>query len=378
VLIEAKILEIALGDSVSFGVDWEKTFEAGNYAGTMSTKSFALPENTEGAQGFFLDVFKNNQKLKANLDALESRSDLNVLATPKILAVDGKSAEILIGGRLGYYVVTTTETSTLQNVEFLDTGTQLKITPHISKEGKILMEIHPEVSDGTIDALGLPSTRTTEVTTSVLAEHGDTIFIGGLIRQAKEKNRKKIPLLGSIPLIGSFFGRTEDKEAKSEIIILITPYVVSPDEKMIYEAKKKIVERAEASHQDKRTTVEKLFYHEKMFDKIQGKDEGNALGIQKRGKISPPPANNKTAQEFEPAARYSLLVSSFYEAENAEAFTKKLQQKGYPAYLLATQDKTGNPLMAVKVGPLKTQEIAEEYTNRLKTEEGITALTIEE
>jgi type IV pilus secretin PilQ/predicted competence protein len=378
VLIEAKILEIQLGDNLSFGVDWEKTFKAGNYAGTMTAKNFALPEDTEGASGFFMEVFKNNQKLQANLDALESQSDLNVLATPKLWAVDGKPAEILIGGRLGYYEVTTTETSTLQSVQFLDTGTQLNLTPHISKDGKILMDIHPAVSEGTIDALGLPSSRTTEVSTSVLAEHGDTIFIGGLIRQAKQKTRRKIPFIGSIPLIGIFFGRTEDKVAKNEIIVIITPYIISPEEQMIKQEKVDIVKRAEDAHDDKQTTVEKLFSQKRMFEEIQGAGDREDFTIENRTDISRSDAVNMPLEKADSAPRYSLLVSSFNEQKNAEAMTENLTSKGYPAYLLATQDKTGTPISAVKIGPLDSQELAEEFSNRLKTEEGIAALTIEE
>ena len=378
VLIEAKILEIQLGDNLSFGVDWAKTFKSGDYDGTMTAKNFALPKDTEGASGFFMEVFKNNQQLQANLDALESQSDLNVLATPKLWAVDGKPAEILIGGRLGYYEVTTTETSTLQSVQFLDTGTQLNLTPHISKDGKILMEIHPAVSEGTVDALGLPSSRTTEVTTSVMAEHGDTIFIGGLIRQVKQKTRRKIPFIGSIPLIGTFFGRTEDKVAKNEIIVIITPYIISPEEQMIKQEKVNIVKRAEEEHDKKETAFEKLFLENRMYEKIHGKENEDGFTIKSRNAISPLKEGNEYLEGAETASRYSLLVSSFSEQKNAEAMTENLKSKGYPAYLLATQDKTGNPISAVKIGPLPSQAMAEKFSDRLKTEEGIASLTIEE
>jgi cell division septation protein DedD len=76
--------------------------------------------------------------------------------------------------------------------------------------------------------------------------------------------------------------------------------------------------------------------------------------------------------------RYTLLVSSFYEEKNAEDMTENLKSKGYPVYLLATTDNTGNPISAVKIGPLPSQDMAEKFTNRLKTEEGIAALTIKE
>ena len=378
VLIEAKILEIQLGDNLSFGVDWQKTFTAGNYAGNLTAKNFSLPVDTEGASGFFMEVFKNDQELKANLDALESKSDLNVLATPKLWAVDGKPAEILIGGRLGYYEVTTTQTSSLQSVKFLDTGTQLNLTPHISKNGKILMDIHPAISEGTIDDLGLPSSRTTEVTTSVLAEHGDTIFIGGLIRQVKQNTRRKIPFIGSIPLIGTFFGRTEDKVVKNEIIVIITPYIVSPEEQMIKQEKVNIVKRAEESHDKKENTFNKLFSQERMFETIKGTGDTGEFVIENRKDHSLMDGEHVIIAEVETTPLYSLLVSSFHEQKNAEAMTENLINKGYPAYLLVTKDKTGNPISAVKMGPFTSQEMADEFNKRLKEEVGIAALRIEE
>ncbi len=83
-------------------------------------------------------------------------------------------------------------------------------------------------------------------------------------------------------------------------------------------------------------------------------------------------------EEVDTTPRYSLLVSSFSEQKNAEAMTENLKSKGYPAYLLATSDKTGNPIAAVKIGPLTSQEMAEEFNHRLREEVGITALRIEE
>ena len=401
VLIEAKILEIKLGENLQFGVDWQKTFTQGEFVGTAMTGGFSLPSTAEGAKGIFLDVINNDGDLKARLDALDTKSEMNVLATPKLLAVDGKSAEIIIGGRLGYYVVTTTEISTLQNVEFLDTGTQLKLTPHISDGNKILLEIHPSVSEGSIDELGLPSESTTEVSTCLLAEHGDTIFIGGLIRERREHIREKIPILGSIPLIGTFFSRTNDRVSKTEIIILITPYIILPEDEMIYAEKVDKVRKAQEIHQRKRTAVEKLFYPEKMFDKVHKTGKDGDIQIRKRRGTSSVPEKDMSSMDVDTDSRdiskknissaeqkvsgekkdagstphnsFLLQVGAFYKKENAVKMTEHLKQQGYPAYSLVARDKTGSTLTRVKVGPLKTRKLAEEYAHQLE-EEGITVL----
>jgi type IV pilus assembly protein PilQ len=425
VLIEAKILEVTLGENLSLGVDWEKTFTAGGFSGTLSTQDFSLPSNAEGARGFFFDVVRDNQKLKAFMDAVESRSDINVLATPKLLALDGKEAEIIIGGQLGYYLITTTETSTLQSVEFLNIGTQLKLKPHISQGGKIVMEIHPEVSDGSLDALGLPSTSTTEVTTSLLAEDGDTIFIGGLIREGKEKIKSNIPFLGRIPLLGTFFGKTIDRAAKSEIVILITPYIVSPENQPIHAAQAATVSRAEKVLHEKENTAEKLFITKKMYEKVRRYDSLDSLSGKhsrtpaekmpqvpaevkavedapeqvaapepeetvEKAAVSGPADVPSSQEEIKteimpvqeslplPAEAYTLLVGTFYTPENAEALHRTLQSKGYPAYVLHGQDKQGKPVSAVKLGPMDNYDSAQQYAGRLQEEESITAVILTE
>jgi type II secretory pathway component GspD/PulD (secretin) len=276
----------------------------------------------------------------------------------------------------------------------LDTGTQLKLTPHISEGKKILLEIHPSVSEGSIDALGLPSESTTEVSTYLLAEHGDTIFLGGLIRERREQIREKIPIVGSIPLIGAFFSRTNDRVSKHEIIILITPYIISPEDEMIYAEKVDKVQKAKEIHHRKRTTVEKLFYPEKIFDKVYKTGKDGDIQIRKRRGPSSLPEKDTSSRDISkenissaeqkmsgekkdagstPHNSFSLQVGAFYEKENAVEMTENLKGKGYPTYLLVSSDKTGGPLTRVKVGPLKTREMAEEYAHRLE-EEGISAL----
>ena len=128
---------------------------------------------------------------------------------------------------LGFSVVTTVDNTVIQSVEFLDTGTQLRITPTIAADGNILMNIHPELSNGVIQE-NLPSKTTAEVTTDVLIKDGHTLFIGGLIKERNEEVRKGIPLLRSIPVLGTLFGKTVISHEKSELITLITPRIIKP------------------------------------------------------------------------------------------------------------------------------------------------------
>jgi len=220
VMIEAKILEATLDDDLSFGIDWT-ILNNTNLGRTTST--FALTGFAKAASGFAYILDK--QRLDIVLKMLQEKSNLKTLAAPKILALNNKKSEIIIGSRLGFRVTTTINAVTTESIEFLDVGTKLIITPHIADDGFVTMEIHPEVSDGEV-VLGLPSARTTETTTNLIVKDGQTIVIGGLIKERQEKNISQIPILGDIPLLGYLFRSNSIKKTKSEIIVIITPHIV--------------------------------------------------------------------------------------------------------------------------------------------------------
>ncbi len=235
VLIEAKILEVRLNDDTSLGIDWNLAFQHFETAGNLTTIGFADP----GSQGLFFQSVSDH--FSAFLDALQTQNRVNTLATPRLVALDGKEAKIIVGEKLGYFVTTSTNSATLQSVEFLETGTQLVLKPFIMDDGNIVMDIHPEVSDGQV-TLGLPSETTSEVTTSLIAKDGGTIFIGGLIRDRKEDVRSQVPGLGCIPLLGVFFGKTINTTQKTEIVVIITPHIVAPSDQVILRHDVKTVE----------------------------------------------------------------------------------------------------------------------------------------
>ena len=237
-LIEARILEISLNDDKAYGLDWGDTFSQGQRTeGQVNSPGPQFPPNistTEAsASKFFFGVTRPSFYLK--LSALEQRGDVKTLATPRLMVLDGKSAEINIGGQKGYHVTTITETTTSQGVEFLNIGTKLKITPQITEEGNIIMNINPEVSDGEISSDGVPSKTSTEVKTSIMVKAGETIFIGGLIRNSEIKRRSHIPVLGRIPLLGKFlFSSISTQMQNKELVVLLTPYLFSANQKIVH------------------------------------------------------------------------------------------------------------------------------------------------
>ena len=224
VIIEAQILEISLNEEDSNGINWTKLFEAQDGRGSFGTQGLAGAGGS-GSTGFFFDFV--NPNIDVLLTALQQEGRVRTLSTPKLVALDNQEAEVIIGDRRGYQVTTTINQVTSESIEFLESGVILRVTPHIDAQGRVLMDIHPEVSTGTVDPSGIPSQTTTEVTTSLLVPGGETVFIGGLMKHTTSQNYRRVPVLGSIPVVKALFSSREETLLNTETIVLITPRVVS-------------------------------------------------------------------------------------------------------------------------------------------------------
>lgn len=224
ILIEAKILEITLNDENSYGVEWTDFFTPGDGDGSAGTRGFA-DAGTSGTSGAFIDIATSDFSLM--LSALESDGRVRTLSTPKLLALENEESSVIVGDRRGYPVTTTINQVTTESIEFLESGVILKVTPSVDRDGRVMMDIHPEVSTGVIDVRGIPSQATTEVTTQLLVNSGQTVFIGGLIKHTQSVNRNGVPVIGRIPGIGRLFSSSEKTNANTETIVLITPRIVA-------------------------------------------------------------------------------------------------------------------------------------------------------
>ena len=122
-------------------------------------------------------------------------------------------------------MTTTINQITTETIEFLQSGVILNVTAAVDRAGKVLLKIHPEVSNGTVQD-GIPSQTTTEVTTQLLADDGQRIFIGGLLRTTDTVSRVGLPVLSQIPVLGALFSQNEERTVNTETVVLITPYIV--------------------------------------------------------------------------------------------------------------------------------------------------------
>jgi type IV pilus assembly protein PilQ len=227
VAIEAMILSVSLSDEYKLGVNFE-ALRNNNNVRLISGEPLAslnAINPTVGLKFGFMD-----ENLSLFIDALEKIGDTNVIASPRLTCLNKQRAEIQIGEELGYVSTTVTESSATQTVNFLDVGTLLRIRPYIGNDGLIRLEVHPELSTGFVEVrqgLSLPEKTVTQVTTNVLCPDGCTVVIGGLIREDLQNTTNQIPLLGSLPWVGPIFRQKTEKIDRSEIIVLITPRIVS-------------------------------------------------------------------------------------------------------------------------------------------------------
>ncbi len=237
VLVEATILSALLDEDMDLGVDWNflngtrltgsLTQIAGLTTGTpIETGGLAIP-------GDGLRVGFSSGNLVGFIRALETITDVTVLANPKILAVNKQQGSLLIGNKIGYKSQKTETASggITENVEFYESGTRLVFRPYIGNDGYIRMEIYPKDSSAEINATTqAPDETTTELQTNILVKDGETIVIGGLFRNVVNTSREQVPLLGNIPLIGVLFSGQTDTTQREEVIVMLTPHIIEEPE----------------------------------------------------------------------------------------------------------------------------------------------------
>lgn len=245
VLIEATILRATLNEDNALGIDFTtvggvdfgqlqsvspgaQSITTGNIPNALlNDTNFTVRTELNDALpsgGFTFGILKD--QISVFLRALEQITDTDILANPKLLALNKQTGQVIVGRRDGYITTTITETTAVQTVEFLETGTVLTFRPFIGDDGMIRMEVHPKDSTGGLTDANLPFEQTTEVTTNIIVPDGRTILIGGLFREVSTATRGQVPWLGNIPVAGALFRRTRDNMVREEVIILLTVHII--------------------------------------------------------------------------------------------------------------------------------------------------------
>ncbi|MFH1504206.1 MAG: type II and III secretion system protein [Candidatus Omnitrophota bacterium] len=170
---------------------------------------------------------------------IQSLGETKIISEPHIAICNNEEAKFMVGTREAYVTSTTTAgevtTTTSENVEFIDVGVTLYVTPVIGEDGFIKMELKPEISSvtstlETTEGNEIPIVSTSNVETSVLVKDGTTIMLAGLIKETVITAVSKTPLLGDIPILGWFFKNSSSDKQKKEIVIFVTPHIIGGDE----------------------------------------------------------------------------------------------------------------------------------------------------
>ncbi len=284
VLVEAHILQVKLGKDHKHGVNFDTLARISGARVQLWNKGLA----TEAGPGMVFTV--DGTDFNSLIDCLTTTTDAKTLASPKVLVVNGQESRIQIGRRLGYFITTTTQTSTLQNVQFLEVGVVLNVTPHITDDGQVLMQVMPKVSSGDINpATTLPEEETTEVETSILVPDGHGIIIGGLIQEIDNDRQSKLPFFGDLWLVGNLFQRSTVNRERNEVIVALLPRVVECAELALPEAAVEL-DRASTRLLTPQLEPAPRGWEPKLTDST---DRPTWLGGPRRGKGIPPQVERK-------------------------------------------------------------------------------------
>ena len=239
VQIETRILEVKLTGELDMGVQWY----LGRLAGNSGSTTVANTAGSQGALGgggaglgatdaLFYSFVSSN--LQVALHALETNGRTQVLSAPSLVVMNNQQAQIQVGDNIPISqttVNTSLSDTTLSSVEYVQTGVILNVVPRINPGGLVYMDIQQQVSDadssGTTDTNGNPRISTRSVATQVAAQSGQTVLLGGLIKQDNAESVSAVPYLGRVPGLRWLFGNTSRSKGRTELIVLITPRVIT-------------------------------------------------------------------------------------------------------------------------------------------------------
>ncbi|HIP13017.1 MAG TPA: hypothetical protein EYG73_09920 [Arcobacter sp.] len=234
VYVQAKIIEISQTKLEEVGIKYGLSgFTRGS--GGLATMSSSLnggtaPDLTSLASfGFELDSLKNALSLGMTLNLLNQNAAVDIVSEPSLLCINNKASSIYVGKTISIKTGTTTTTGGVPTDTYKreDIGLTLKVKPRISKGGKVLLEISTTLENAERTATnGNPNTSKKELETTAIVNNGESVILGGYIREEKGTSVDKIPFLGDIPLIGSLFRSTNDMKDKINLVIIITPYII--------------------------------------------------------------------------------------------------------------------------------------------------------
>ncbi|HZK90695.1 MAG TPA: type II secretion system secretin GspD [Stellaceae bacterium] len=233
VLIEVTVAEVVLNDNLNYGVEY--FINSGKTQSLLTTSNVASIAPV--VPGFNLAWVAGNFAPKAILDLLSQVTQTKVISTPRLLVLSNETARLQVGDVVPIITQSATSTVTnnpsiVNNVTYKETGVVLEVTPRVNSGGYVTMDVNQSVSsvvNTTTSTIDSPTFQQRRLTSTVSVKTGETILLGGLIQQTDSRDSQGIPILHDLPGIGPLFGSHTNGAGRTELIMLMTPHVISND-----------------------------------------------------------------------------------------------------------------------------------------------------
>lgn len=239
VYIESTIVQVTLSDTFDTGIVWSHASESRHFPNVTISDTLAIRSAaSSSALQMVIGTLAEND-ITATLNMLKTFGDTKVLSSPHIAVMNNEDAKILVGRREAYVTSTTTQAqstaTTAETIQFIDVGVKLYVTPTITESGFVTMKIRPEVSSvattlTTSSGNTIPVVETAEAETKLMVKDGTTVIIGGLMKDTLTKSSQGIPFMADVPILGALFRNNSDQVQRTELVILLTPRIISGEE----------------------------------------------------------------------------------------------------------------------------------------------------
>ncbi|MGE5503987.1 MAG: type II secretion system secretin GspD [Actinomycetota bacterium] len=228
VLVDATIAEVTLNDQLRYGLQW--FFRKGDFSSTFSSLASGSVASLFPGFSFALQ----GTDARVILNALSSVTNVNVVSAPTLLVLTNQTAQLQVGDQVPVATqqarsVIDPQAPIVNTIQFRDTGVILRVTPRVNAGGLVFLDIEQEVSDvaqTTSSNIDSPTIRQRRIASTVAVQSGETIALGGLIRDTRTRGKDGLPILGDIPVMGPLFATNNDQASRTELLVLLSPRVV--------------------------------------------------------------------------------------------------------------------------------------------------------
>ncbi len=401
VMVEAAIVEVSGDITDALGVQW--AVDARGSTGGAGGVSFG---NTGISIGSVLNAINENEipsdlpdgaiigigtsSFGALITALSANTKSNLLSTPSLLTLDNQEAEILVGQNVPFQTGTyTTDASGANNpfttIERQDIGVTLKVVPHINDGATLRLEIEQEISSiapsASLSAQAVDLvTNKRSIKSTILAEDGQVIVLGGLIQDDVTRTDSKVPLLGDIPLLGALFRSTQETHVKRNLMVFLKPTVVRDRAGLAALSGKKysdirVIETDSESPSILPATPERLFDGQGQpapaIDLRSGDTSATPPSQPAPQRAPAQPTPEPPSATTEVRSGWAIQLASLRNRNGAQALQEKLVSQGYNAYV-----KTAGATHRVFVGPVEQRAEANRLLQQLSDEQRLNGFLV--